>query len=105
MNPNQPALIAAAIAKMGQGSRVVIATDNDPGGHQIAAQIEAIAAESGQEDLAVIPEQPGIGTRIEGRDDRELAVPFGKRAYVPRYRLHEDTIVILRIWHGRGERD
>lgn len=58
MNPNQPALIAAAIAKMGQGSRIVIATDNDAGGRDLAGQIEAIAAESGRADMDIRQDLP-----------------------------------------------
>jgi len=58
MNFNQPALIAGAIARMGQGSRIVIATDNDPGGHALADQIEALARDSGRADLAVSRELP-----------------------------------------------
>jgi len=38
---------AAIDKKMGQGSRVLIAADNDPGGRAPADQIEAIARESG----------------------------------------------------------
>ena len=58
MNPNQPALIRAAIAKMGQGSRIVIATDNDEGGHKIAAEIEALARETDRSDLSIIRDLP-----------------------------------------------
>ena len=47
---------------------------------------------------------PGIGTRIEGRQDRELFVPFGNRGYVIRYRLDGDDLVILKIWHGLEDR-
>jgi plasmid stabilization system protein ParE len=49
-------------------------------------------------------EQPGIGRRIEGREDRKFSVPFGERGYLLRYRLHEGAIVILRIWHGLEDR-
>jgi len=52
----------------------------------------------------LVQEQPGIGRQIAGREDRELSVPFGQRGYLLRYRLHEDTIVILRIWHGLEDR-
>ena len=38
---------AAIDKKMGRGSRVLIAADNDPGGRAPADQIEAIARESG----------------------------------------------------------
>ena len=37
---------------------------------------------------------------------RELFLPFGAGAYVLRYRLHQPaTIVIIRIWHSRENRD
>lgn len=58
MNPNQPALIAAAIAKMGQGARLVIATDNDDGGRALAEQIEALARESDRPDLSIFRDLP-----------------------------------------------
>ncbi|HUL12708.1 MAG TPA: type II toxin-antitoxin system RelE/ParE family toxin [Methylococcaceae bacterium] len=47
---------------------------------------------------------PGIGKRLEGRQDRELFVPFGQRGYVMRYRLDGDDIVILKIWHALEDR-
>jgi plasmid stabilization system protein ParE len=43
---------------------------------------------------------PALGKRLEGRQDREIFVPFGKRGYVIRYRLDGVIPVILRIWHG-----
>ena len=52
----------------------------------------------------LVLEHPGIGTRIEDRQDREFFVPFGQRGYVLRYRLHEETVVILRLWHGFEDR-
>jgi len=37
----------------------------------------------------------------------ELIVPFGRGAYVIRYRIDydRDSVVIVRIWHGRELRD
>ncbi|HKS60931.1 MAG TPA: type II toxin-antitoxin system RelE/ParE family toxin [Xanthobacteraceae bacterium] len=37
---------------------------------------------------------------------RELVVPFGRGAYVIRYRIDQqrDTVVIVRLWHGRENR-
>jgi hypothetical protein len=64
MNPNQPALIASAIERMGPGARIVIATDNDAGGRALADQIDAIAAETRRRDLTVVrdlPEGEGAG--------------------------------------------
>lgn len=37
---------------------------------------------------------------------RELIVPFGRSAYVIRYvhLVDEDSVIVLRIWHGRERR-
>jgi plasmid stabilization system protein ParE len=37
---------------------------------------------------------------------RELIVPFGRGAYVIRYRIdyRRETVVIVRLWHGREDR-
>jgi hypothetical protein len=51
MNLSQPALLRAAIERMGQGARLVMATDNDPGGR-------ALARESGREDLRLVRDLP-----------------------------------------------
>lgn len=50
-------------------------------------------------------EFPRIGRRMDDATERrELSVPFGAGAYVLRYRIHEDTIVVIRVWHSREER-
>ena len=58
MNPAQPALIRAAIERMGQGSRIIIATDNDQGGRTLADKIEAIARETARADLTILRDLP-----------------------------------------------
>jgi plasmid stabilization system protein ParE len=63
------------------------------------------AAQTIKKGAALLLEHPAIGTRIEEREDRELFIPFGQRGYILRYRLHENTIVILRLWHGREDRE
>jgi plasmid stabilization system protein ParE len=35
---------------------------------------------------------------------RELVLPFGAGAYVLRYRIEGETIVMIRVWHGREQR-
>ena len=48
---------------------------------------------------------PEIGRPMD--DDtgrRELVVPFGAGAYVLRYRIHDETVVIIRVWHSREAR-
>ena len=62
------------------------------------------AAASLKQAANLLLAHPGIGTRLEGRQDRELFVPFGQRGYVMRYRLDGDEIVILKIWHGSENR-
>jgi len=50
-------------------------------------------------------EFPDVGRRMDDETERrELFVPFGAGAYVLRYRMHDDTIVVIRAWHSREER-
>ena len=58
LNPTQPALIQAAIERMGEGAEIVIATDNDPDGRKLADAIEALARETGRGDLRLIQDLP-----------------------------------------------
>jgi len=37
-------------------------------------------------------------------DFRELFVPFGARGYVLRYRVLDDRVLIVRVWHTREDR-
>ena len=62
------------------------------------------AAQSLKKAANLIIQHPGIGVRLEGRQDRELFVSFGKRGYVIRYRLADKAIVILKVWHSLEER-
>lgn len=43
LNPKQPALMAAALEKMPRPAVVILATDNDPAGHELAATIQSLA--------------------------------------------------------------
>ncbi len=43
---------------MGQGAAIIIATDNDAGGRELAGQIAAIADESGRADLQIVQDLP-----------------------------------------------
>jgi plasmid stabilization system protein ParE len=33
-----------------------------------------------------------------------VVAPFGRGAYVLRYRIDDDAVVVLRVWHSREER-
>lgn len=35
---------------------------------------------------------------------RELIIKFGKAAYVVRYRVSDDTVVVTRVWHSLQDR-
>lgn len=62
LNLGQPELIAGAIKKMGQGSRIILATDHDEAGEALASCIEELAGKAQRTDLTVVrhlPAQPG----------------------------------------------
>lgn len=72
--------------------------DQDPGaaGRAMGALLD------GADRLAEMPE---IGRPM--RDDtgrRELYVPFGAGAYVLRYIIDGENVVIIRVWHSREYR-
>ena len=57
-----------------------------------------------QQGADALLEHPEMGRPMD--DDtrrRELFLPFGASAYVLRYRLEGETIVVIRVWHGREE--
>ena len=58
-----------------------------------------------QKGARTIGEQPELGRPMDGPTKRrELFLPFGASAYVIRYRIADQTIVIIRVWHGREDR-
>ncbi len=52
LNPKQPGLIATVMEKMPRPAVVILATDNDPAGHELAATIQSLA-----------PDGPGLEFR------------------------------------------
>ncbi len=52
-----------------------------------------------------LAEMPEIG-RPMGDDTgrRELYLPFGAGAYVLRYKIDDENVVIIRVWHSRERR-
>lgn len=70
----------------------------------VAAQKAMLAIDEG---IRMLLENPFIGAPMEDRPDyRQLFVPFGKSAYVLRYRIEATTktLVVVRVWHGREQR-
>lgn len=58
MNSQQPALIRAAIERMGQGAQIIAAFDNDRGGDELSRQLRTIVASIGREDLEFFDDRP-----------------------------------------------
>jgi plasmid stabilization system protein ParE len=69
-----------------------------------AARRAVSALVRAMQSLDVSPDR-GRPSALSGA--RELIVPFGRSAYILRYAHLESTeeVVILRIWHGREDRD
>jgi toxin ParE1/3/4 len=63
------------------------------------------AARRIREAAAALREQPELGRIVVGEEFRDLLAPFGGGAYVLRYRLDPDAVVVVRVWHGREERE
>jgi len=54
---------------------------------------------------SLLEESPRLGRpMVDGTGRRELFIPFGSGFYVLRYFLTSDTVIIVRIWHGREDR-
>ncbi len=50
-------------------------------------------------------EMPEIGRPMkDGEGRRELFIAFGMGAYVLRYRIDSDAVVIIRVWHSHEHR-
>lgn len=67
-----------------------------------AAERAIRTIEGGADSLVEFPELGRPMGDETGR--RELFVSFGASAYVLRYRIHHDTVFIMRVWHSREER-
>ena len=60
MNPQQPGLVAAEIAKLPAGAEVISAMDNDTDGMQLADMIETAVKASNRPDLLYRPHSPTL---------------------------------------------
>jgi toxin ParE1/3/4 len=70
----------------------------------VAAERAAAALMSAVRSLDTFPER---GRPSGSPNIRELIVPFGQSNYVLRYAYRAQTkeVIVLRIWHGREERE
>ena len=54
---------------------------------------------------AALQAQPELGRVVDDAPElRDLIAPFGAGAYIVRYRIYSDAILILRVWHSREQR-
>ncbi len=78
--------------------------------HGFLVEREALAAERAMRAISSgasrLEELPQVGRPMDDETGRrELVIPFGAGAYVLRYRIHDDTVVIIRVWHNREARE
>lgn len=57
-----------------------------------------------REKLRALADAPFVGRQGPEPSMRELVMRFGKSTYVARYRVTDEAIIILRIWHGLEDR-
>jgi toxin ParE1/3/4 len=59
-----------------------------------------------QEAALRLQEHPELGRPMrDDRERREWVAPFGAGAYILRYRLARNTVIVLRVWHSREWRE
>lgn len=58
MNPTQPSLIASAIARMGEGSHIIAAFDNDAAGDELTEALAAIVTKIDRPDIEFQDDRP-----------------------------------------------
>jgi plasmid stabilization system protein ParE len=54
---------------------------------------------------AALADQPELGRLVEDLENvRDLVMHFGGGAYVLRYRIYAEAVLIARVWHSRENR-
>jgi plasmid stabilization system protein ParE len=73
--------------------------------HEKSPGAASRAAKAILEGANFLKSTPGAGRLMPDESGRkELILPFGSGAYVLRYMLEEDSVVIIRVWHSREHR-
>ena len=75
----------------------------------ILVEVNPAAAERAvrliQQGAGSLLDQPEIGRPMGDEGGRRgLYLPFGASAYVLRYRIAGEVVVVIRVWHGREAR-
>jgi plasmid stabilization system protein ParE len=69
------------------------------------ADLAAKAVQKWVAAAVLIGKYPMIGKSFnDGTDRREYVIPFGKGAYVIRYRYNDEQLAILRVFHSAEDR-
>jgi len=78
---------------------------------RLAGFLEEFSSETADKGRSVLrgaidslAEMPERVSRIPGGEYRDLIVPFGAAGYVIRFRIDEETVVIVGIFHTREDR-
>ncbi|MDO9451484.1 MAG: type II toxin-antitoxin system RelE/ParE family toxin [Stagnimonas sp.] len=62
------------------------------------------AATTIQHQVDLLASYPELGPSDDtAAGQRKLIVPFGSNNYLVRYRLHNELVYILRVWHSREQ--
>jgi plasmid stabilization system protein ParE len=80
--------------------RAFLEEKNPAAAKRAAARILQVAA--------VLVAHPELGRAVDDADVpdlREVLAPFGSGAYVLRYRIDDETVVVARVWHSREQRE
>lgn len=80
LNPHQPELLQRAAEKMPSHSDIVIATDADPAGEELAQQIGNLVQETGRRDLALVRARPPL-ENSDWNDQLQAQKPIQKSSF------------------------
>lgn len=82
MNPTQPELVRRVAARMREGATVILATDNDAGGDNLAEAVRQAIMAAGRSDLVIVEDRPAT----RGQDWNDI-LQARRRGQEPAFQL------------------